>query len=343
VRRAGDAVRRSNAGTAMRRGHPLAPDVERAASAPVAPWVLFAALFGVFLIWSNSFHAIAYFRRALDLDTATAVALRYGPVFPLCLAYCLVRWRDTRSLLAHHAPRVILMGLCMVPLYNLPLMWGQGRVPPATASLLIAMTPVFALLLALAFLGERARLTKLCGMGLAFTGVILLVRSQQALFGPGYVPHAAVVLIAPLSWAAATTIGKALTRHSDPLLVTFTATAIGSLPFALYLGSGGGASYAVIAALTPTGWAAWIHLALLCTIVGFGVWFWTLRYLPASTVAAFIYLNPPLTAAFGFVWGTENFRWATVLYGAVTLAGVALSAGLWTRRPPTAGGRPVTR
>jgi len=283
------------------------------------------ALFGLFLIWSNSFHAVSYFRRNLGIPALSLVTLRYGPVVPFCLLYCLLRWRELRSLLARDGWRVLLMGGLMVPGYNLALNWGQGRVPPATASLIIATNPLFTFLLAVLFLRERAPWNKIAGMAVAFLGVYLLVRTQNRSFGDGYIWSALVVLLAPLAWAASTVTGKPITARSDAFLLTFAATGIGSLPFFGTLLWGAGGVHQTLRTMPATGWIALLHLSLLCTLVGFAIWFWALRRLAASTVAAFVFLNPPLTSIFGVLWGTEALHWSTVVYGSITLAGVALS------------------
>ena len=59
------------------------------------------------------------------------------------------------------------------------------------------------------------------------------------------------------------------------------------------------------------------------TLLGFFVWNYALRHLPASSVASFIYLNPPFAALFGWLlFGEEVTRWF--------LAGSAIVlAGLW--------------
>jgi drug/metabolite transporter (DMT)-like permease len=286
----------------------------------------------LFVIWSNSFHAISYFRSRLGISALALLTLRYGPVLPFCAAYCLMKRRSLRQLLSRHGGRVLAMGLCMVPIYNLALNWGQGRVPPATASLIITMNPVFTFILAVLFLRERASLTKVAGLAVSFLGVYLLIHAQDAAFGRAYLLSALVVLIAPLAWASSTVAGKPIAERMDPLLLTFAATGIGSLPsFVLLLVNAGGV-HRIIATLPPVGWAAFLHLSILCTLVGFAVWFWALRRLPASTVAAFVFLNPPLTALFGAVWGTERLHWATAAFGAVILAGVALSSGFLDRR-----------
>lgn len=307
--------------------------VERTPDAARRPprGLVLLALFVLFILWSNSFHAIAYFRRELGVSSGSLVMLRYGPAAPFCLAWCLWRWRATRELLARHFGRLLLMALCMIPGYNYALNWGQLRVAADTASLLIATNPVFTLLLALLFLREQARATRLAGTAIAFLGVYLLVQAQRAAYGPTYLPYALVVLLAPLCWAIATVTGKSISDRVDPLLLTFTATALGSLPFLVGLVAGLEGTHATLAGLDALGWVALAHLTILCTIVGFAVWFWALRWLQASTAAAFVFLNPPLTALFGYIWGTERFHWSTAVYGGVTMAGVALSVGLLRR------------
>jgi len=302
----------------------MPPSTHRSPPRPL----LYLALVLLFVVWSNSFHAIAYFRHHLGLPALTLVTLRYGVVAPFCLLWCLWRGREFRRLMRDAWARVVLIGLLLVPAYNLALNWGQGRVPPATASLIISMNPVATFLFALAFLGERARWSKILGLVISVLGVYLLVSAQYQSFGRGYLRAALVVLMAPISWALGTVTGKTLTDATDPVLLTFAATGLASLPFFILLLAGTGGVHQVIAQLNWVGWAAWMHLSVLCTLVGFAVWFWALRYLAASSVAAFVFLNPPLTSLFGVVWGTEAFHWQTALFGTVTLLGVALTAGL---------------
>ena len=290
-------------------------------------WI-YVALVGLFVIWSNSFHAVTYFRREVGISASALVTLRYGPVAIFCLLYLFFRRRESIPMLRRDGWKLLLMGLFMVPGYNLALNWGQGRVPPATASLIIAMNPVFTFLLATALLGERATLTRWLGLAVAFVGIYLLVRTQQKSFGGGYEIYALVVLLAPLCWALATVTGKPITARADPLLVTFAATGLGSLPFCIALIAGADGVHGVLRSLTPVGWGALLHLIVPCTIIGFAIWFWALRQLTASSVSAFVFLDPPFTALFGPIWGTEAFHWSPVLYGGITLLGVAIGSGI---------------
>jgi len=294
--------------------------------------LVYAWMLTLFVIWSNSFHSISYFRQQAHVSAGDLVTLRFGPLVPFCLVFCLLHRRALLRMIRQDGLRLLLAALLAVPGYNLPLNWGQGRVPPATASLLIATNPVFIYLLALAFLGERARWAKVGGLAISFAGVYGLLALQHGQFGNTYLGYALVVLISPIAWSLATVIGKPATGRHDPLLFTFAATGLGSVPYMVGLIAGTGDTHTAIATMTPTGWIALAHLSLLCTIAGYAIWFWALKHLPASSVGAFVFLNPPLTLAFGIVWGTEVFHWSTVVFGLVTLLGVALSAGILAPR-----------
>ncbi|MFC1572116.1 DMT family transporter [Candidatus Eisenbacteria bacterium] len=302
-----------------------------ASIAPRANMLVYVLLLFLFVIWSNSFHAIAYFRRTLSVGAMDLLTLRYGLVVPFCLVYCLLCWRKFGRLVRQDGWRILIVGLLSVPGYNLTLNWGQARVPPATASLLIATNPIFTYLLAMFLLDERPRWAKIIGLTVSFLGVYGLLRVQHGQFGGGYVVYALVVLIAPACWALATVIGKPLTARHDPLLFTYAATGVGSLPSFIALAAGAGETHQVLASMNATGWIALLHLSILCTILGFAIWFWALRHLPASSVAAFVFLNPPLTLLFGLYWSTEVFNWTIVVFGLLILGGVALSSEIFSQ------------
>lgn len=302
-------------------------------------WIL--ALVGLFVIWSNSFHSIAWLRRSLG--AWDLVIARFAPVGLFCLGTTFLwGWRENWRVLRSYSVRLILMGLLIVPAYNICLNWGQGRVPAGTASLLISTNPLFTYLLALSIRQESRRWRKTAGLLLSFTGVYLLLRAQGRSFGAGYGAHALATLAAPLSWAIATIIGKPLVTRESPLRVTYLALAIGSVAF-VPLALADASTRAAAARFTAADWAVLAHLSILCTIVGFAIWYAALRHLPASSVAAFVLLNPPLTLAFGPLWGTDRPTASVIGYGVWILAGVLLSTWKVPERTAPRFRRPSAR
>lgn len=284
-------------------------------------WTLLLIL--LFIIWSNSFHAIFWLRRSLD--AWTLVTARFFSVGLFCAAWFFVSgWRENLRLLRAYPFLILASGVLMVPVYNVLLNWGQGRVHAGTAALLIATNPFFTYLLAMLVRQERLRLTKVVGLVVSFTGVYLLLRNQGRTFGADYPLYALATLGAPLAWALATVLGRPLVQKESPLRVLYLALGVGSLPFTV-IAAFDRNFHAALVHFSALDWIWLAHLSVLCTVVGFAIWYAALRHLPASGVAAFVLLNPPLTIAFGQIWGTEPFSLTVVAFGAVILSGVILS------------------
>jgi len=84
--------------------------------------------------------------------------------------------------------------------------------------------------------------------------------------------------------------------------------------------------------LDAAGWAALLYLAIPCTVMGFAVWTWMLRHLPASTVGFTVFLNPPLTTTSKYILAAlvpATFAFTIVpqewMGGALTLVGMGIA------------------
>lgn len=281
------------------------------------------SLFLLFVIWSNSFHSIAWLMRSMS--AFDLVIARFAPVGVFSIVWCLLHEpKHNWQLLRQEPVRIVALGILIVPVYNFFLNWGQEEVPAGTASLLIAMNPLFTYLIALAIRQEHHRIRKTVGLLLSFSGVYFLLVSEGRAFGPGYGLRALSVLAAPFSWAIATVVARPVVVRENPIRMTYLSLAVGSALFLAAFPFDHSLRRA-IGAFTMKDWFALTHLSLLCTIVGFGIWYSTLRKLPASSVAAFVLLNPPLTIAFGPLWGSGGPSGPLVLFGAWILAGIILS------------------
>ena len=82
-----------------------------------------------------------------------------------------------------------------------------------------------------------------------------------------------------------------------------------------------------------------LYLSVPCTVLGYALWTWLLRHLPASTVGFTVFLNPPLTSVSKLMLAT--LFPATFLFtilpqewagGALTLLGMGIA--VYTRRRP---------
>ncbi len=300
--------------------------------------VLAAAAFGLFLVWSNSFVAVEYLLEppAERFDWLSLTVARFVPAALVCGLY--LGWRRRREawqVASGHPLRLLACAALAVPLYNFALGFGQEHgVPAPIASLTTTLAPLFILVLATVFLGERPSRRMLAGFALALAGMVVLAVARSTEGATGYVAALVTAAGAPLSWACFSVLSKPLTERVSPVVWSYLATALGGVMVLPLLP---GAVWEQWSRLDASGWGALLYLSLPCTVLGFALWTWLLRYLPAFVVGLLVFLNPPLTTiskkVLAALWpATFDFSilpgewWG----GAVVLVGLAVAL---IRRP----------
>ena len=293
-------------------------------------WVLVAAALALFGVWSNSFIAIGYLLgndgAAPRFDWVELTVARFLPASALCSLWCLVfRRREVAEIARRHPVRLAACAFFAVPGYNFALYYGQqDGIPAPVASLITTLVMVLAAL----FLGERPGPRRIAGFLVAAAGMAVLGSSEGGAGGT-YTRLVAITALAPASWSVYSVLSKPMAGRVSPILWTYLATAIGGwmvaplVPFGAWQG---------LQRLDGRGWAALLYLSIPCTVLGFAVWTWLLRYLPASTVGFTVFLNPPLTtvskwtlaavAPATFAFTLDAAEW---LGGAIVLGGVVLA------------------
>jgi drug/metabolite transporter (DMT)-like permease len=289
-------------------------------------WI-FALLILTFLIWSNSFIAIKVLlarMSAFDL-----LRLRFIPVAIISWGLMVLFFRaEAWQIVKAHPVRVTLGGLLMVISYNLFLNSGMKYVQPNAASLLIALNPLLTLLLAVRFLHEPFTRRRLLGTVVTFIGLALVVLLGRVGASGGTwialdkVPYALLVLGGPLSWAAATVIIKPALKNHSPLVFNFVSLAIGSLPLFFFIDR---PFIQKTLSLSPLEYGAAAFLSLACTILAYTFWNIAIKHWHASNVSLFVYLNPPLTAIFTYLFFGIGITLYFFVGGTIMLAGIVLA------------------
>jgi len=281
----------------------------------------------LFVIWSNSFTAIRHLR---ELFTPHRLILaRFLPAAVIATVYLLSgrsRRTECGEIIRKNSWRIAAMGVFGVAGYNFFLYLGQTEIKPGAAALITTLSPIFTLILSVIFLRANPPLKRILGVFIAFGGLVAVIKWGRIGLNLelSEFRYSALATMAPLSWAVYTVIGKNLTGTYKPVTVSYLSLSIGTLPF-LFLFDG--EFIAAAASMSGTQWLALGHLSLLCTIVGYLIWNTGLKYLPATSVASFIYLNPPFAAAFGWAFWGEKISIFFLLGSAVILFGLYLAQG----------------
>jgi drug/metabolite transporter (DMT)-like permease len=283
-----------------------------------AVWVVLLLL--VTLIWGAAFVAVKYIDQFVS--PSEMIALRFFPSALIFAAWLLpTRGRQVWHMVRTERWRFPLMALTGNILNNLVLAWGMTHVAAGTASLIIALNPAFTFALSLLFLKERFAWARALGMAIAFAGVFVIIRwgSGRALTPDG-MGYAALILLAPLSFAIYTVVGKSVIARHPPLLVVGASMIFSGLFSLAFVRP---SLFSVLPTVPVAFWAAVLFQILLATVFAFVVWNGALEHMPAGRVASFVYLIPLFGVAFGH-WLLGEPVTAALLLGAAILIG-----GVW--------------
>jgi drug/metabolite transporter (DMT)-like permease len=168
--------------------------------------------------------------------------------------------------------------------------------------------PIWAILLAAAFLGERITRWKLLAVALGLLGVGLVVRPDAAGLNAGQL----IALAAAVGFAVSVILTKSLTRTDDALAIIFWMLLIQSILGVL-------PALAVWRWPSAAGWG-WILVVAFCGTFSHYCMARALRHAEATVVVPMDYLRVPLTALAGWLVYAERMDLLTVL-GAVLILG----------------------
>lgn len=193
------------------------------------------------------------------------------------------------------------------------------------SSILTFSNPLLVVIFATLWTGARYRGAQWLGVGLGLVGVVVSLGAQLNL-------HVGTVLAlaGAVCWAVATLLVKAWGGGLDVWVLSAYQMLAGGV---LLLAAGltlEPPRFAVTA--LSLGILAW--LAVMASIVQFGIWFWLLQHGDAGRTSAFLFLVPLFGVLFGFVILGEPIGWPVVFGGPLIVAGIALVNWPATVRAP---------
>lgn len=282
-----------------------------------ALWALGAVCF----FWGTTYIAIKAGVR--EMPPLLFSGVRFFIAGLLLSAFCLATGRSFPG------PRdrgpLAFASLLMMCVANGTLAWALERVPSGVASLLVALTPLWLVVLAGAG-GERVHPRAWAGVGLGLVGMAVLLWPdlRSAELKPGFAAGAGALSLSTGVWAWSSIYQKRRPHSADPFAaVAFQKLVGGAAAMALGLAVGEGPRWAP----GPVGLWSLLYLTFAGSVVGYTCYLYALKHLPTQRVAMYAYVNPLVAVALGILLGGEAADPHLLMGAPVVLLGVWLAAG----------------
>jgi len=203
---------------------------------------------------------------------------------------------------------------------------GLQTASATTTAWIVATIPAFTAILGWLFLREKLKTGGVAGLSLAAAGVLLIVSKGdwQALAKGSFGAQGDfLILLSALNWAVFSVLSRRGLQKHPATRMMFYVMLHGWLFSALWLfgWEGGGAD---LLKMSAAGWASLAVLGIFGSGIAYLAWYDALQTLPAAQLSVFIYIEPLVTVITAALLLGEGVTWASLLGGAMTIAGVAL-------------------
>jgi drug/metabolite transporter (DMT)-like permease len=290
------------------------PDTEAPA------WQVWAALLVVYVVWGSTYLAIRIVVETMPpLLSASVRHLLAGAIL---FAFMMLRYgvgslRLTRRewLSAGFVGFALLLG------GNGLVMLGERDVPSGLAALIIAVVPLFVVVLRFMF-GERVGRGTIVGVASGLAGMLVLI-VPRGIDGSVELVGMLMLVAASASWSIGSYFSKRVDLPSDPLASTGAQMLTGGIALGvvgLLLGEIG---LVQSTQFSTESLLAFGYLVIFGSVLAYTAYTWLLVHAPVSKVATYAFVNPVVAMFLGVLYG-ESIDTAMLIGAAMIVASVAL-------------------
>lgn len=280
----------------------------------------YAAFIFLSVIWGIAFVAI---RQAdFELSPVNLTLVRWFITAALFLLLLPLIGRPKTKFEWNDVPRLLVVALANVAGYHLFLNSAEVTISAGLSSLLIALGPVFMVVLSALLLHEKAGSRILPALALAVGGTFVLsigsfsVNDLSSFIGPGE------AVVSAFCYALFTVAGKPLTLKYGSAPTTIFAGLVGT---AMLLPLVSTSFFAQVGALSEAGWVSVLYLSVLSSALGYLLFYAIVSKKAVTKVSIQLYLIPIVSVIGGVVFLSETVTAYTVAGGFMMLVAVGLA------------------
>ena len=277
----------------------------------------------VYFFWGSTYLGIDI--AVEHIPPALMCGIRFLIAGGFMLAYCGLRGRKI-AYRPHQLARMAVVGVLLLVGGNLTLAYAERYVASGLAALIIAVTPLWFLVLDSLLLGDHHIAPRgKVGLGMGVAGLLVLLWPDlSATTALGRVQFwASISLVGgSFSWALGSVLAK---KWKSPEVDPFSATAwqmiaagVANSLIALTLGDASRTQW------TARGIAATLYLVVFGSWVGYTAYIWLLGHVPTSKVSTYAYVNPVVAVFLGWLVLHERVTGYILAGSAIVVGSVAL-------------------
>lgn len=288
---------------------------------PLAAILPELALLTVVLLWASTF---VITKDAFERISPLAFAfIRFLLITILAFGVLAVRGRGSRRarywrIDRADLPRFVVAGVFGYTLYQLGFVLGLERTSPFSSSLLIAMVPLFTMLL-VTLLGDRPPPVAWAGLVVAIAGVVVFLSDRG---GGGSWAGNLISLGAAIAFATYGVVNRPLVARYPPETVSAYTTLAGSVP--LLLVSLPAARAQDWGSLDASAWLVILYMVVLPVYVAYILWNWAIARRGVAIASSASLTVPVVSGILSALFFDEGFGFLKILGAALALLGLLL-------------------
>lgn len=290
---------------------------------------LLSAFASVYFIWGSTYLGI---RIAIESIPPFLMA---GTRFIIAgsLLYLWGRLRGSERPTSLHWRSAAIVGLMLLLIGNGGLSWSEQLIPSGIAALIVAVSPLWFILLEWMQGGIRPSAGVLLGLFLGTFGIVVLIDPADLVGGVDVNILGAVVLLgASICWAVGSLYSRRASLPPLPSLANGMEMLAGGIALLVVSAISGELNNFHISTVTHRSLLGVAYLIVFGSIVGFSSYVWLLRATTPARASTYAYVNPIVAVFIGWLAADEPLHPRVVIAAVLIIAAVAAITTLGTRK-----------
>jgi len=271
---------------------------------------LISAFASVYIVWGSTYLAI---RIAIETIPPLLMA-GFRFIIAGSMMYLWGRIRSKERPTRIHWKSAAIVGLMLLLVGNGGLSWSEQLIPSGIAALIVAVSPLWFILIDWMQGGARPTAGVFIGLALGTLGIAILVDPAD-LVGGGEVSAlgASVLLVSSVCWAFGSFYARGAKLPSSPALANGMEMLIGGVGL-IFVGMIAGEMKDLhLATITTKSLLAVAYLVVFGSIIGFSSYIWLFRSTTPTRASTYAYVNPVVAVFIGWLVGGEQLPTRVVL------------------------------